>query len=81
VQPHVQVKLLEFDAQIIALPNSRSKSEMVTTVGRIIKLGNELRELSAHVSDNRTLDTILRAILRADAALEVEIRRYGLQRK
>jgi hypothetical protein len=81
MQPHIQVKLLEFDAQITALPLCRSRPEMVAMVGRILKLGNELREISAHVSDTGTLDTILRAIMRADAAFEKEIRRYGLQRK
>jgi len=78
MQPHVQVKLLEFDAHIFSYEIAKSIDQKLTALRRLLRSGHELKEMAEFVKNNDDLEIILNAILRADAALNEDIRRLGI---
>lgn len=77
MSPHIQVKLLEFDAAIAAFL-SADKCSIQTSLDHLLKVNDELHDMAEVCPDNGALRTILDSVERADNMLDECITKLGI---
>jgi hypothetical protein len=75
VQPHVQVKLIEFEAALAGLGASPSQKITVARLKALKSVSRELEQLIPHIENLVTLRAILDTFQRGDAFMDEVLRR------